>query len=95
MSCKHDNDINVLGSSLVEVSDEGMTVLFELQECDECKGRWLVPYIEIPEIDPIPEGFKVEVEEDEKGVAEVRVTPTDEYVRKVLGVGKHTRITVL
>ena len=87
MSCIHEN-VDVLGDSLVNVTKYGARVLFELHECQDCGHRFIVPYIELAEIDPIPDDFKVvELE------GEVEITPSDYYVRTVLGFSSYTSVS--
>ena len=86
MSCTHEN-VDVLGASLVKVTEHGAYVLFELHECQDCGHRFIIPYLELAEIDPIPADFNVVELEDE-----VEITPSEYYVRTVLGFSSHTSI---
>jgi len=81
--CEHENN-EVLSSTIVEVSKYGTGVLFELIVCLDCGHRWIKPYLELNDIDPIPDDFVVKEYEDKSPL----VLPSLDYIVNVIGISK-------
>jgi len=82
MSCEH-KTVDVVFSHIVEVSKYGATLLLELCECSDCGHRFIVPYLGLAEIDPIPTDFTI-IEMEDGG----EITPSFNYVHEVIGIPK-------
>ena len=76
--CKHE-ETEILESDLIDVSKFGATLLLEVEECTECKKRWVNPYLGLNQLsldDPM-----LITKEDGR-------LPSLEYIEKVLGIKK-------